>query len=342
MKISIVIPIFNVENYITACIHSVMNQDYTGEMECLLIDDCGTDNSILLAEECISTNRRPNIHFRIIHHQRNRGLSAARNTGVDAATGEYVYFLDSDDTMTPDAIQQMVAPMVKRKYDFVTADYNAINSDEAAPTILLEEGEYIGNQCIVNSYHTQWYAMAWNKLLSLDFIKRNSLFFKEGLIHEDELWSFKLACVATSMYVQRKRTYNYLLKRTDSIISGTNRINKIKAFLHVIEGWAKIANNYSHNYSQEHLYYLLEMTKRNTYIESYSCMNLSSRKELYKKLRTLRLPQPKDISLLKKLVIMIRDIHSNPLIPQGIGFIDMELITKLAVFIRKIKSHRNG
>ena len=109
MKISIVIPIFNVENYITACIHSVMNQDYTGEIECLLIDDCGTDNSILLAEECISTNRRPNIHFRIIHHQRNRGLSAARNTGIDAATGEYIYYLDSDDEITPDCIEKLVS-----------------------------------------------------------------------------------------------------------------------------------------------------------------------------------------------------------------------------------------
>ena len=164
----------------------------------------------------------------------------------------------------------------------------------------------------------------------------------DGLIREDELWSFKLACVATSLYVIHNNTYYYLQQREYSIMAATNQIKKIDAMVIVMNGWVEIAHKYSKEYGWQHLYYLLEMTKRNTYIGAYSCMNLSSRKELYKKLRTLRLPLPKDIGLLRKLVIMMRDIHSNSLIPQGIGFIDMELITRLAVYIRKMKSHRNG
>lgn len=342
MLISIIIPIYQVDNYIAGCLDSVIEQDYTGEIECLLIDDCGTDKSIPLAEECISTNRRKNISFRIIHHERNRGLSAARNTGVDAATGEYVYFLDSDDTIEPQTIRLLAEPLIKRRYDFVTANYQLTGTNDTAPSIALDEGEHLGNESIVNSYHTQWFAMAWNKLISLKFIKENNLYFKEGLIREDELWSFKLACVANSMYVIHANTYNYLLLRKDSIMGATDQIKKINAMVSVLSGWVEIAKTYSKDYSRQHLYYLLEMTKRNTYIEAYSCMNWQSRKELYKQIRTLQLPQPKDVSLLKKLMLLIRDMHSNPFIPQGIGFLDMELITRVAIFTRKIKSHRNG
>ncbi len=91
MKITIVIPIYNVAPYISDCLHSVMNQTYQGEIECLLIDDCGLDNSMEVAENVLS-NYHGKIKFRIYHHEYNRGLSAARNTGIEHATGEYIYF----------------------------------------------------------------------------------------------------------------------------------------------------------------------------------------------------------------------------------------------------------
>ena len=96
-SISIIIPVYNVEKYIEACLHSVMAQTYTGPMECILVDDCGQDNSIGVAEKMIS-DYQGTIHFRILHHDHNRGQSAARNTGMDAATGEYIFFSDSDDS----------------------------------------------------------------------------------------------------------------------------------------------------------------------------------------------------------------------------------------------------
>lgn len=337
-KISIIVPIYQVANYIEDCLDSVMKQDYTGDLECLLIDDCGKDRSITIAEEFIEKEKKENICFSILHHQHNRGLSAARNTGIDAASGEYVYFLDSDDTIAPDAIRLMVEPLQKKNYDFVVANYQITGSKDSAPVLGLKEGEYIGNEKIVNSYHTQWFAMAWNKLVSLDFIKKNDLYFKEGLIREDELWSFKLACVATSMYVIPDSTYNYLLQREDSIMGATKQVKKIEAMVRVMNGWVEIARTHYPEYSQQHLYYLLEMTKRNSYIESYSCMDWESRKQLYKKLRTLRLSLPTEISLLRKLIKLIRDIHSNEKFPAYIGFLDMELITRLAVLTRKMKS----
>lgn len=92
-KISIIIPVYNVAEYITECLQSVIRQTYQGEIECIIVEDCGTDNSIAVAERLIA-EYRGSIEFRILHHERNRGLSAARNTGTDAATGDYIYYLD--------------------------------------------------------------------------------------------------------------------------------------------------------------------------------------------------------------------------------------------------------
>ena len=86
-SISIIIPIFNVESYISRCLYSVTSQTYKGPTECILVDDCGTDNSITMAEDIINKYQGP-IRFRIIKHKFNRGLAAARNTGMNAAISE--------------------------------------------------------------------------------------------------------------------------------------------------------------------------------------------------------------------------------------------------------------
>ena len=80
-SISIIIPIYNVEPYIASCLHSVMAQTYTGSIECILVDDCGQDDSIGVAKKVIANYQGP-IRFHILHHEHNRGLSAARNTGM--------------------------------------------------------------------------------------------------------------------------------------------------------------------------------------------------------------------------------------------------------------------
>lgn len=105
-QISIIIPVYNVEEYIVECLQSVMRQTYKGEMECILVDDCGTDNSIGGAETMVA-NYKGEIDFRILHHEHNRGLSAARNTGTEAANGEYVFYIDSDDFIEPDTIEKL-------------------------------------------------------------------------------------------------------------------------------------------------------------------------------------------------------------------------------------------
>ena len=108
--VSVIIPIYNVAPYIERCLLSVITQTYDA-LEIVLIDDCGVDDSMKIAESTLQNVEHLRI-VKILHHEKNRGLSAARNTGIMAATGRYLFFLDSDDWIKPDCIQQMVERIV--------------------------------------------------------------------------------------------------------------------------------------------------------------------------------------------------------------------------------------
>lgn len=114
-KVSIIVPVYNVEPYITDCLQSVMRQTYAGPLECILVDDCSVDRSMAVAEQMISEYAGP-IEFRIIRHEHNRGASAARNTGMDVSTGDYVFFLDSDDFIDDNTIEILYAAICSDDY----------------------------------------------------------------------------------------------------------------------------------------------------------------------------------------------------------------------------------
>lgn len=223
LKVTIVIPVYQVEDYIEACLTSVVNQTYAGPIECIIVDDCGTDSSCQIVEKFIS-EYKGSIDFRLLHHDHNRGLSAARNTGMDHASGEYIYFLDSDDEITPDCIEKLANPLENYRYDFVIADFSIIG-DRQVTTYLRARGEY--KTGIKEAYYRkEWNVTAWNKLCNVDFLRRNNLRFKEGIIHEDILWSFYLANFAKSMYALEDKTYIYNTR--ESSIMGAMRITRSK------------------------------------------------------------------------------------------------------------------
>ncbi len=104
IKVSIIIPVYNVAAYVEECIQSVLNQDYEN-IEIIIVDDCGTDNSMELVRKMIAGTSKE-IH--ILKHDHNRGFAAGRNTGIKNAVGNYIYFLDSDDYIEPDCISRLV------------------------------------------------------------------------------------------------------------------------------------------------------------------------------------------------------------------------------------------
>ena len=235
IKISIIIPVYNVAPYIQVCLQSVKCQTYKN-IEVIFVDDCGTDESVsFIADFIFRNNLAP---WQIVHHSVNKGLSAARNTGLRTATGDYVYFLDSDDYITPDCLEVLVAQLSKKAYDMVIGDYD--NSIDIGESMLChKDGEIEGNDEILRTYaQGQWYVMAWNKLCRREFLMENNLFFEEGLLHEDVIWSFKVACKAASMYVVKQPTYIYSIREA-SIMTGMSIDKDVSIY---VKAFDKIAD----------------------------------------------------------------------------------------------------
>lgn len=222
-KVSIIIPIYNVEAFIKDCLNSVISQDMKDGVECILVDDCGKDNSIKIAEQTIK-EYRGNIPFCVLHHEKNKGLSAARNTGIKAAKGEYLYFLDSDDRISENCISSMWELIEKHgKVDLVQGSY-FVEGKEKSISHFWQYGEYSNNKRDIKhfllNYHGKITA-AQNRLINREFILNNDLFFKEGIIHEDNYWTFFLAKHVNSMAVNKNKSYFHIYNPN----SITNKIN---------------------------------------------------------------------------------------------------------------------
>jgi glycosyltransferase involved in cell wall biosynthesis len=196
--VSIIVPIYNVEKYIERCIESVKAQTYA-QWECICVDDCTPDKSVEEVEKITRGDKR----FSILHHDTNRGLSAARNTGTRAAKGEYVYYLDSDDELTPICIESLVRLAEKYpKAEIIQGSTRSIpeaNEDWRDINNKIDYPEYTEDKDWIMHH---FYALknfipvnAWNKLIKKAWIDAvgDELLFVEGIIHEDERWLFDVA-----------------------------------------------------------------------------------------------------------------------------------------------------
>ncbi|WP_118194503.1 glycosyltransferase family 2 protein [Albibacterium indicum] len=258
MKVSIIIPVFQVADFIERSLTSALNQSY-GNIEVILVDDCGTDNSMALARSVLDKHPRGS-SASIVVHEKNRGLSAARNTGVVHATGDYVYFLDSDDEITNNCIELMMEPIGESDLDFVIADYEVAGSDIPYPPLRLARGPLRSDERILLSYlNEDWYMMAWNKLVNRDFLLANNLTFKEGLIHEDNLWSFQLACLAESAFVISDSTYIYHIQ--DESITQKPSLKNFKSYLRIIDNMQEFVDKDNKLKSHLEVYQFIERLK---------------------------------------------------------------------------------
>lgn len=209
LSISIIVPVYNVENYIKECFFSVAEQLYSGPMECLFIDDCGTDNSIKILKGLIEMYKGP-IDMKLLHHEENKGLSAARNTGIRNAKGDYIFLLDSDDYLYPHTIESLASVAInEQEPDMIQGSYNC-----TSPNL---ENMYKYNYCVLKGQpciakhflQNKLCCMATNELINRKMLNKNQLFFKEGILHEDYLWSFEFFHMAAKVVSIPEATYFY-------------------------------------------------------------------------------------------------------------------------------------
>lgn len=224
MKLSIIIPIYNVSPYIEKCLTSVINQANNNDVEIILVDDCGTDNSMDIVNDIMSKKNINNI--KIISHTKNQGLSAARNTGVKEATGDYIFFLDSDDEMSTNAISLFKKYRSKYKNaDFYIGNYDIIGKYNGNK-LNLTKIEYKSHEIFNTFLKNDWYMMAWGKFINRTFFLDNKLWFPIHRLHEDEYFSFYLASCASKMIVIDENVYIYKI-RENSISTLKRRKNYI-------------------------------------------------------------------------------------------------------------------
>lgn len=226
--VSIIIPVYNVEPYVRECIESVMAQTSTERMECLIVDDCGTDESMDVVRAIIK-DYHGHIEFKIITRLENGGLSAARNTGIKEARGKYLYFLDSDDVITPDALESLLdvanrwpqAQIITGKLETfpITSNYCPLKN-------VNEDKFIIGKTEVRKCFLSTFPVVACNKLVLRDFLLSHEIIFREGIIHEDDDWQARAYSYIECIAICSNITYHYR-KREGSI---TSNPRSIKAF----------------------------------------------------------------------------------------------------------------
>ena len=229
MKVSIIIPVYNVQDYIIRCLDSVCNQTYQ-DIECILVDDCGTDNSREIAQQYID-NYQGQIKFKFIHHEKNQGLSGARNTGIRIATGEWLYFLDSDDAITPTCLSTLLA--LKDKYpdvDFVQGNLLA-EKGEISNYGFNNIPEYSNNPATIENIMLQKIiTSACNRLVKRSLLIDNDIFFPVGIIHEDMYWVYFLSKYVHAAAFSNIGTYIYYTNG-GSIMTSINQTTRIKRYV---------------------------------------------------------------------------------------------------------------
>ena len=254
--VSVNIPIFKCEKYIIRCLESVKNQTY-GNFEIVLVNDCTSDNSMLLVADFIRENKE--IDIKIIEHEENAGLSVVRNTGIINSSGKYIYFLDSDDEITKDCLELLVNHALKTDAEIIIAQNRWINTfdnttkDFGFPTSSLKK-YYDNNLEIFSAYSNgDFPSSSWNKLIKKDFIIDQDIFFVPGLFAQDELWFFHLLLKTKTLAIIDDITYLYYL-HGESVIFNRKRKN--------FENFLTILEHFTRSYNEEKNTSIKELIKK--------------------------------------------------------------------------------
>ena len=225
--ISVIVPVYNVEKYLKRCVTSILNQSYKN-FEVVLVDDGSTDNSGKICDEMQGADSRI-----IAYHTKNGGLSAARNFGIEKASGDYIAFVDSDDFIKPDFLMQLISAMRQTNADIAACGYEMyFNKLLSFSVVGNKNAVYTNNKAIKSLFMGEKTVdvMAWNKLY------KKSLFYDEicypkGLLHEDVATTYKLLYKSKQIAYVALPLYCYFQRKGSIVGSGSfneKRLSLIK------------------------------------------------------------------------------------------------------------------
>lgn len=241
-KISVVVPIYNVEKYLIDCVESIINQTYL-DLEIILVDDGSPDNCGKICDELAKKDHR----IKVIH-KANGGLSDARNAGIDVATGEFIMFIDSDDLMELNACEKLVTEITNRNAQMVIGNYIYVN-DDGTPWSkeVFSKEKYKNFKLSIKDYRDSFFVMnsaVWNKIYRLDFIKENNMKFIVGIPGEDAPFTTLYFIKSKDVYYIDDIVYKYRQRGDTTSISNNC---DLKYFKGISIAYKHIYNNFNDN-----------------------------------------------------------------------------------------------
>ena len=245
--ISVILPVYGVEKYLNKAVDSVMAQTYK-HFELILVDDCSPDSCPALCDAAAEKYSS----VRVIHKQTNEGLGFARNTGFEAAKGDYVYFMDSDDYIQPDLLEKVVSA-IEENTEVVIFGVNRIHEDKHGNTTKIEKLTPDKTQCTSAKGTADIFYMlnerkifpfAWNKLYKKTFLDKLGIKFESTKLIEDFLFNIEIFGNACFIKVIPENLYNYRKPAHETLVSAYSpdffdlckrKYNLEKAYLSSVE-----------------------------------------------------------------------------------------------------------
>lgn len=237
--LSVVIPVYKVEDVLPRCIDSIVNQTYK-KLEIILVNDGSPDNCGKICDQYANQDSR----IKVIH-KLNGGLSDARNEGIKSANGDYIAFVDSDDYIVQNAFEILIKEAKSYNLDIVLGNAVIVKENCKNKPLMREKSfkneimtgiEYMCESIKQDSFHV----CAWLNLYKKDLIIKNKLFFQKGLLHEDEEWTPRVFLEANRVKYIDFQFYMYVI-REDSIMT---KKDKTKNGLDILETCYKLENIY--------------------------------------------------------------------------------------------------
>ncbi|HFI0030673.1 TPA: glycosyltransferase family 2 protein [Streptococcus suis] len=235
--ISIIVPVYNVENYLDECIQTVLAQTYSN-WELLLINDGSTDSSGTICDDYAKGDER----IRVIH-KNNGGLSDARNAGIDNCTGEYITFLDSDDGIREDFLETCLITAIQHDVDIVIGHFFIwdennqtflyfVDQAQKDTTEVISAQEALNLQVVWENLNTAPFVVAWGKLFKATLF--NTIRFPKGKVFEDEYTIHKALLKSDSVALINKEFYMYR-RHGNSIMTSDFSLSKVLNNIEALE-----------------------------------------------------------------------------------------------------------
>ncbi|MBO7472459.1 MAG: glycosyltransferase family 2 protein [Ruminococcus sp.] len=286
--VSVIIPVYNAEKYLRECVDSVINQTYRN-LEIILVDDGSPDNCGAICEEYVEKDSRV-----IFISKENSGPSDTRNVGFAASSGEYIYFLDSDDSIRPNTIELLVERIERENADLVCFDAETVFEDFEYPDYFekyIRSGHYKsgkGSKMLVSQLrHKEYYSCVVLLFLKREFIERARLSFCKGIVHEDELYTLTVFLKAAKIAHLKKALYVRRL-RAGSIMSGKNSLKNFEGLSVCIMKFFRMCNEYTKESIERKIliYYINEKTRE--LINIYSTLTSADKKKAEPTLKKIK------------------------------------------------------